>query len=315
MNENVLQHHNIMVQIKSAIENFFREKTKAQLPEQLIADIISNDDDRQWAWFFSCLELKRKNLESSGYNTRDFVLPKKVQGAIIARAQNGKFDEVNRYIEMMPFDEDLHLEFWKACRKQGEIIAAYISSYSFRDDVLDRFWENSPIQMKLLYLAEHTITRSMAKKMWCANAEKNPKEWAQFYLQFHPVPDGVVEDLYCDIPYVLDIWDLLEFSTQPFGDNDEVFMVEHLKGEDVAPYVDAFGLKPKAQEAMLRGKNKELIRHFIDEGWDFCLEAQRFMVTPEFLQNGGKDLLAHYLKVEPVPFAEELGERIQLLFE
>lgn len=314
MNKNVLEHHNIMVQIGKAVENFFC--ARSPFPEELINMMISRDDDHEWRWFFLCFERVLGRFASSGYNSKDFILPVKLQEAILIRAKHKKFDEVERYIKLMPFDESQHLLFWTVCRKnRRSVIDDYVGfGYPLIDEVLDRYWKNSTVNQKENYLIHNTITVEMAKKMWCAAVEKNPKKWAQFYLKHHPVPDGVAEGLYADIPYVIDIWDLVEYSTQPFGNLDEITVVKKLRGDDAFPYIDKFGLKESAQLAMLESKNKKLIKHYIDDGWGFCLEAQRYMLTPEFLKDGGKELLAHYLTVEPKPFNMELEERIQMIF-
>lgn len=302
-----------MVQISKFIENSFCQKV--QLPDSLVNDIIARDDHREWQWFFQCFERTLGRFVTSGCSPK-VMIPLAMQRAIILRAKNGWTNEIERYIKLMPFDECLHLQFWTACRKnRRSLIDDYVGcGYPLVDEVLDRYWKNSNVKQKENYLIHNTITVEMAKKMWCAAVEKNPKKWAQFYLKYHPVPDGVAEGLYADIPYVVDIWDLVEYSTQPFGDLDEIVVVKKLRGDDAFPYIDKFGLKERAQLAMLESKNKKLIKRYIDNGRAFCIEAQRYMLTPEFLKDGGKELLAHYLMVEPEPFDMKLEERIRVIF-
>ena len=322
-----IEHHLIQGQIAKAIENLFSNKAfrasaqdaqkDYQLPENLVDAIVSRNDDREWEYFFTEFERVSGRYKADGSHPEHLELPLEMQSAIINRVRKGKVAEIKRYIKMMPFDKSLHAAFWQVCRKKyREIIDEYVERYPLEDAVLDRYWQNSSQKQREHYLIHNAITRTMAKKMWCAKRDKEPQKWAEFYLQYHTVPDGVVEDLYKDVPYVVDIIDLVDFSTKPFSEADERFIVENL-GKDRTHYVKKFGLKPNNQLLMLRSKNKSLIRCFIDAGWVFDLGVQHYMLEPEFLKDGGKELLAHYLSVEPEPFGgKELiyEERLRNLF-
>ena len=123
-----LEHHLILGQIKGAIEKLFSNKAfrasaqdaqkDYQLPKNLVALIVSRNDDREWEYFFTCLESVSGRYKADGNHPEHLELPLEMQSAIINRVRKGKVTEIKRYIKMMPFDKSLHAAFWQVCRKK-----------------------------------------------------------------------------------------------------------------------------------------------------------------------------------------------------
>ncbi|MBR4106734.1 MAG: hypothetical protein IKK52_05475 [Alphaproteobacteria bacterium] len=310
----VLKHQKIMWFIEGAIEELFCHKKT--LPQDLVDDLVVRSDDGEWVWFFSCLERVYGRFKSSG-SVPDFSLPLKLQEAVIARAQRGKWDEIKRYIAILPFDESLHFKFWKACRKNKKIISAYVANYPLVDDVLDRFWHNADDQAKRNYIIRHIISKEMAKKMWQEMANGRQVEFCQLYLKHHQLPEGVVEIiLNDDLPYIPDLIDLIEYSAKPFSAKDEVLMLEKCGASEVGFYFKKFGiLSPEAQKRLAELKDEEIFRIYTDHvGW-FDSEVQTYILSPEFLQwNRGKELLAYFLMKSKKPMSKNFREKLNYLF-
>lgn len=310
----ILEHQKIMWLTTEAVEKLFCEQ--ADFPQDLVDDIITRDDDSEWDWLFSRFESTLRRFKADG-STCNVTLPVKIQEAIIARAQRGKFDEVKRYIAMMPFDESLHFKFWKACRKNKKIIASYVAEYPLVDDVLDRFWHNADEKARQNYIIRHIISKEMAKKMWGEVSNGRQVEYCKLYLKNHQLPEGIIEIILGDdMPYMPDLIDLIDYSVKPFSDKDEILMVSGCGANEIGFYLQKFGrLSLGAQHVLVERRNEELFRLYAKHvGW-FEPEVQKVILSPDFLGwEKGKELVAYFLMISKKPMAKELIERLNMLF-